>query len=74
METVSLYQAKSRLSELVREAEAGKEVIITKHCKPSVRIVPYERDTRDREFGFFAKGSNIASDFDETPEDLREYT
>ncbi len=37
---VSVTEAKGQLSELVRRAEAGDEVILTRHGHPSVRLVP----------------------------------
>jgi prevent-host-death family protein len=43
---VSLAEAKNRLTELVREAEAGKEVMILKHRKPAVRLISEEEYQR----------------------------
>ena len=37
---VSVSQAKGRLTDLVRRAEAGDEVILTRHGHPAVRLVP----------------------------------
>ncbi len=37
---VSVTEAKRQLTELVRRAEAGDEVILTRHGHPSVRLVP----------------------------------
>lgn len=37
---VGLFEAKTRLSEFVARAEAGEEVIITRHNKPVAKIVP----------------------------------
>ena len=37
---VSLTEAKAQLTELVRRAEAGDEVILTRHGHPAVRLVP----------------------------------
>lgn len=70
---MSLYQAKIRLSELVREAQAGEEVVISKHGKPAVRLVPVVDTPMRRELGFFADGTTIADDFDQTPADFQEY-
>jgi prevent-host-death family protein len=38
--TVGLFEAKTHLSELVARAEAGEEVIITRHNKPVAMLVP----------------------------------
>jgi prevent-host-death family protein len=45
---VSLTHAKAQLTDLVRRAEAGDEVILTRHGQPAVRLVPVEK-TPDRE-------------------------
>ena len=37
---ITVSEAKGQLSELVRRAEAGDEVILTRHGHPSVRLVP----------------------------------
>ena len=37
---VPLSDAKARLTDLVRQAEAGQEVVLTRHGKPAARIVP----------------------------------
>ncbi len=39
-EPIGLYDAKTRLSELVDEAAAGREFIIAKSGKPMARLVP----------------------------------
>ena len=38
--SVGLFDAKTHLSEYVMRAEAGEEVIITRHNKPVAKIVP----------------------------------
>jgi prevent-host-death family protein len=42
-DTVGLFEAKTHLSELVARAEAGEEVIITRHNKPVAKLVPVGR-------------------------------
>ncbi len=37
---VSVSDAKGQLTDLVRRAEAGDEVILTRHGHPAVRLVP----------------------------------
>lgn len=36
---ISVTEAKGQLTELLRRAEAGEEVILTRHGHPSVRLV-----------------------------------
>lgn len=46
---VSVSDAKGQLTELVRRAEAGDEVILTRHGQPAVRLVPVKVvQTRDQ--------------------------
>ena len=40
MAAVGLFEAKTHLSEYVARAEAGEEVIITRHNKPVAKLVP----------------------------------
>ncbi len=37
---IPVSEAKGRLTDLVRRAEAGDEVILTRHGQPAARIVP----------------------------------
>lgn len=39
---VKLQDAKANLSQLIREAEAGETVIVTRHGKPTVRLAVVE--------------------------------
>ena len=39
---VSVSDAKGQLTELVRRAEAGDEVVLTRHGKETVRLVPVQ--------------------------------
>lgn len=74
-EPVSLYDAKTHLSELVEEAARGREIVIAKSGKPKARLVPLAEDTRRfRKYGLGRReGVWIADDFDAPlpPEMLR---
>ena len=63
---VNLYEAKTRLSELVDQAHAGQTVIIAKAGTPMAKLVPLNPPTKPRiKFGLL-KGQFIESaDFDE---------
>ena len=43
MKTVAVFEAKSRLSEILAAVERGEEYTVTKHGKPIARIVPSGR-------------------------------
>ena len=48
MERIGIYDARSRLSELVGRVEAGEEVILTRRGQPVVRMVRAEEETRSK--------------------------
>ena len=77
-EAVSLYEAKTHLSELVEQAAQGREIIIAKSGKPKARLVPLApKDTRHLRKPGRGKGKGwIAPDFDAPlpPEVLRLFT
>lgn len=41
---VTAFEAKTRLSELLRETERGRSFVIRRRGKPVARLVPYVRD------------------------------
>lgn len=43
MSTVTLAEAKTHLSHLLDQVEAGEEVVITRHGLPIARITPVEK-------------------------------
>jgi prevent-host-death family protein len=69
MSTFTVHQAKTQLSKLLAEVEAGEEVVIARGSKPVARLVPFEPKTR-RVFGRL-KGKIAIDDrfFDPLPED-----
>jgi prevent-host-death family protein len=40
---VPISDAKGQLTELVRRAEAGEEIVLTRHGHPAVRLVPMKQ-------------------------------
>jgi prevent-host-death family protein len=40
---ISVADAKAQLTELVRRAEAGDEIVLTRHGHPAVRLVPVKK-------------------------------
>jgi prevent-host-death family protein len=47
MTTVSAYEAKTHLPRLLRAAERGETVIITRHGKPVAQLGPVEDQRRE---------------------------
>ena len=70
---VNIAEAKARLSELVEKAASGEEIVIARDHKPVAKLVPVR--ARARRAPGSAKGQVwIAPDFDEIPDDFRDYT
>lgn len=74
MKTVTIHEAKTHLSRLIREALTGEEIIIARGKEPLVKITPLKYAMKEREFGC-AEGvvEYIAEDFDAPLEDFREH-
>jgi prevent-host-death family protein len=64
MEIVNLYDAKTRLSQLVDKAVSGEDVIVGRHGKPLVRITRLGDVRREIKFGVLKGQVRIAADFD----------
>jgi prevent-host-death family protein len=63
---VNVYEAKSRLSALLNEVEAGASVVIARAGRPIARLIPYEPERRaPRTPGSLAGKIWMAPDFDD---------
>jgi prevent-host-death family protein len=72
--TFNLYDAKTRLSELVDRAAAGEEIVIAKHGKPLARLLPMPTEKPARQPGGWEGLLWVADDFDAPlPPDLQRY-
>jgi prevent-host-death family protein len=47
--TVGAYEAKTHLSELLEQVEAGEEIVITKHGVPVAKLVPVKKEANAEE-------------------------
>lgn len=56
---VNMHKAKSELSKLVERAESGEEVVIARHGKPAVRLVPVDQSPSAFPFGIYAGSAEI---------------
>lgn len=69
--TVSIYEAKTKLSHLVDCALKGEEIVITRHGRPVARLVPARPQRSPRKLGALRGRIRIADDFDAPlPEDV----
>jgi prevent-host-death family protein len=74
MQITNIHEAKATLSELIRKAIAGEEVIIARANEPLVRLEPVIRDTRPRAGGQWAGQIRYSDDFEAAdPEFEREF-
>lgn len=70
---VNIHEAKTNFSKLVREVEAGGEVIVKRGKTPVARLSAYSEpaEKEPRTPGGMEDEIWIADDFDELPEDLQ---
>lgn len=64
METVNIYDAKTRLSQLVDKAASGEDVVVSRNGKPLVRITRLSAPKRRIKFGVLKGKIKVAPDFD----------
>jgi len=63
-EKVNIYEAKTRLSQLVDRAEAGEEIIIARGGRPAARLTAFRPPAIQRKPGRMRGRVRIAPDFD----------
>lgn len=70
---VNIYEAKTRLSELVDQAHHGETIVIAKNGTPLARLVPLDLPAKPKiVFGLMKGEIEIADDFDAPlPDDLQ---
>lgn len=64
METVNIYDAKTRLSQLVDKAAAGEDVVVSRNGKPLARITRLDAPKRRIRFGVLKGKLTVPEDFD----------
>ncbi len=73
MPNIDIKNAENCLPDLIRQTIGGDEIIITQNGQPVVKLVAVAKRPKKRQFGS-AKGLiKMAEDFDETPEEFRDY-
>jgi len=71
--TVTIGEAKTHFSKLVRRAEAGEEIVVRRGLEPVARIMPLKKRGGIHGFGSMKDEVRIGPDFDEPLEDFAEY-
>jgi len=68
--TVTIHVAKTTLSQLVAQVEAGEEIVIARGKTPVAKLIPIEPSHRERRFGAMRGKAAVGPEFFEPlPED-----
>ncbi len=74
MSKVNIYEAKTRLSQLIEQVENGEEVVIARAGKPVAKLVPWKEVAPNRKPGAMRGRIRIGRDFDDPlPPDLFDF-
>lgn len=65
MEVVNIYEAKTRLSQLVDAAASGQDVVVARNGKPLVRITQLVPARQPVRFGLLQGQLQVPDDFDQ---------
>lgn len=63
MRKVNIYEAKTRLSQLVEEAASGEDVVIARAGRPVARLTRLKESGRKRRLGLLDGRFKIPDDF-----------
>ena len=69
---VSVYEAKSKLSQMINKALEGEEVVITRNGKDTVKLTPVPK--KRNWIGMYEGQIVIHDDFDDPLEEFEEYS
>ncbi|HRI02686.1 MAG TPA: type II toxin-antitoxin system prevent-host-death family antitoxin [Pyrinomonadaceae bacterium] len=70
---VSVYEAKSKLSQMINAALDGEEVVITRNGKDTVKLMPVPKKNNDW-IGMYEGQIIIHDDFDEPLEEFEAFS
>ena len=71
---VSVYEAKSKLSQMINKALEGEEVIITRNGEETVRLTPVPKKNKRNWIGMYDGQIKIHDDFDDPLPEFEEYS
>jgi len=69
----NIYEAKTRLSELVEKASRGEKVILMNRGEPVAMIVPFHSPRRERKLGFLKGKGRLLAGWDKPIDDFADY-
>ena len=64
---VTVAEAKAKLAEIIRRAEGGEEIVLTRHGRPVARLSPAAEVSTRPLIGALAGQIDMADDFEELP-------
>ena len=65
---IAIADAKARFADLIRRAESGESIVLTRHGKPVARLTGAPRSQDLPLFGALKGRIHVADDFDDLPE------
>ena len=69
----NIYQAKTKLSQLINEALSGKQVILMNRGEPVAMVVPIPKPSRRRKLGFLKGKVKLLRGWDVPIEDFKDF-
>ncbi len=73
MTTITIQEAKSKLSDLIRQLKPGDEVVITENSQPVARLIPATTPPQRKLGTLKGTVTYMAADFDAPLDELKEY-
>lgn len=71
MKIVNIYEAKTRLSQLVEAAASGEDIVIARAGRPVARLTRLQKTSRKRRLGLLDGKFRIPNDFNRPlPDDV----
>lgn len=68
-----MYEAKTKLSEIVDAVLHGKEITLMNRGKPVAKVVPIKEEVKERKFGAFEGRIVFKKNWDAPIDDFKEY-
>ncbi len=73
MHEITLQEATAHISSVFSDVIHGEEIVITDRDKPVVKMIPLSPGQRRPQFGALRGFFDVPEDFNETPEDFKDY-
>ena len=70
----NMYEAKTRLSEIVEKVRTGEEVVLMNRGEPVAKVIPFQLEAKKRRFGGFRNKIELRDGWDAPLEDFEDYS